>query len=277
MKRIVAALALLALSAGVAPGQGLDIKGFRPAYGVHGATRVEAAALGTQKSLKLVQGDVLYAEFTITGLTADAKGRVNYETTVEFSDKKNKRHERKTPNLALPELGGGQMPGEVLITIGDAYPVGSYTLTLTIDDKIAKKKITKPFAVEVMKTRFAFVHVESPALGLPGERTVTSCLVTGFKLDGKKEPNVEVAVRVLDANGKALSTPPPFLFPRDLPPGVAGVQNAPGLPVVYPLTPNRPGLFFIELVAIDRNAKNAKIELQLPLRILDIGTVTSGK
>lgn len=277
MKRIVAALALVCLSPALAPGQGLAIKRFRPAYSVppdslHGPTRVDA------KNLKLVQGDVLYAEYAIAGLTTDtATGKVSYDIVLELIDAKGKNWMRRpSHNEAVPQLGGDEMPGDMLINFGDAFPVGKYTVSLSVTDRVGKKTVVEKVPIEVVPLQFAFVHVEALALALPGERVGIRCLVTGFALDAKKECNVDVTVRMLDANGKSVAASVQMNFPEALGKGVDR-QNLTILPVVFPLTPNRPGQFYFELAAVDKNAKsskNAKIELRVPLLVQDIGAVT---
>jgi hypothetical protein len=271
MKRLIAAFALLCLCPGLAPAQTLRIANFRPAYGIHGPTRVET------KNPKLVQGDLLYADFAIEGLTVDGKGKVRYDTKLELFDGKKSLLERNTPNEAVPQLGGERMPGDLYINIGDAFPPGKYTVRLTVTDKVANTKpsaISIEYPIEVVPATLAFVQVEALAAVLPGEPAGVRCLVAGFTPDKTKAPNLDVTIRVLDSNGKAVSTAVQTSFPRDLPKGIDPPQF---LPVVYPLTPNRPGQFVIEMVAVDKNASNRMIELRLPLQVLDLGALTSGK
>jgi hypothetical protein len=273
MKRIIAALALVCLAPGLAPGQGLDIKRFRPAYSVppgsHGPTRVDA------DNLKVVPGDVLYAEYAIVGLATDPKtGKVNYDVVLELFDSNNKSQMRRpTPNSAVPQLGGGEMPGDLYIVFGENFASGKYKVKLTVTDKVATKTIEKTYPVQVGSKQFAFVHVEAMAMALVGDPVGVRCLVTGFALD-KKLCNVDVSIRVLDAGGKEVVTPVKMNFPGEFGKGVDR-ENLTILPVVFPLTPNRPGQFVVELTAVDRNAKNATVELKLPLQVLDIPTASS--
>ena len=246
MNRILAALAIVCLSPALACAQGLNITNFRPAYsmppGAHGPTRVDAA------SPKLVAGDVLYAEYTIEGLTAEPKtGKVRYEIVLEFVDSAGSpKLVRKTPNETVPQLNGNRMPGSLFLSIGPAFPPGKYTIKLTVDDKVANKKAFLNKAIQVIPTQLAFIQVEALAVALPGEPIGARCMVVGFGLDNKKLPNLDVTVRVLDGNGKAVSNPAKTEFPAALPPGV-NAANVNELPVVYPLTPNRPGQFVIDL------------------------------
>jgi hypothetical protein len=274
MKRIIAALALVCLAPGLAPGQGLDIKRFRPAYSVppgsHGPTRVDA------DNLKVVPGDVLYAEYAIVGLASDPKtGKVNYDVVLELIDNTGKNLMRRpTPNSAVPQLGGGEMPGDLYIVFGENFAVGKYTAKLTVTDKVASKTVVKNYPVQVVPKQLAFVHVEAMAMALVGDPVGVRCLVTGHALD-KKMCNVDVTIRLLDAGGKEVATPVKMNFPGDLAKGGLDKENLTILPVVYPLTPNRPGQFVFELTAVDKNAKNATVELKLPLQVLDVGGTSS--
>lgn len=273
MKRIIAALALLCLSPGLAPGQGLRILNFRPAYGPLGPTRTET------KNPKLMQGDMLFVDYTIDGLTANKGGVVSYDIILEFFDSKNQRiFEKKTPNEAIPGLGGNRMPATLFVNIGDALAVGKYSIKLTVKDKIAGKDTALEYPLEVVPVKFEFVHVQALALGvLGGDPVGVQCLVTGFALDAKKECNVDVTIRILDAStGKEVTAPTLMNFPDQLKKG-ADRTDLKIVPVFYPVTPNRPGQFVFELVAIDRNAKNKRIELKLPLQVLDVGAIGSAK
>ena len=282
MKRIAAALAVWCLAAGLAPGQGLNIVRFRPQYSVpergqgailHGPTRVDA------KNLKIVQGDVLYATYAITGLKSTKDGKVSYEIVLELVDNKTNKPimRRPTSNEAMPQLGGGEMPGDLFMTFGSAFKVGKYTINLEVKDKIANQSVKKPIPVEIIPEQLAFVHVNATALALPGDRAGVACSIIGFALDKKKIPNVEVFIRLLDANGKPVTEPAVQMsFPKDLPEGVDRT-NPLFLPVIYIVSANRPGQFVFELTAIDKNAKNAELKLRVPLTVLEVGAATAGK
>jgi hypothetical protein len=270
MRRTIAALALVCLVPGLAPA--LEIVNLRPAYGANGVARKEA------QNPKLVPGDVLWADFAIDGLKVDENGKVNYETILEFFDGSKKRlFEKKTPNSAVPALGGNRMPGDMFVVIGESFAPGKYSLKLTVNDNLAKQKVFQDYSLEVVAPTFAFVHVEAPALGLPGTPSGVQFLVTGFTPDAKKkDPNVEVTIRVLDANAKPVSPPVKTEFPRDIPTGAPSPIVA--LPVVYPIgVLNRPGQFYIDIVAVDKNANNKEIKLRLPFTVLDVNAATGGK
>jgi hypothetical protein len=273
MKRILAALALVCLAPTLACAQPVNITNFRPAYGPHGSTRVDAA------NPKLVPGDVMYAEYTIEGLATDTKtGRVRYDTVLEFFDNTGKRLlERKTPNDTVPQLGGSRMPGSLFVSIGSAFTPGKYMIKLTIDDKVAgKAKAVLQKNIQVIPMQLAFTQVSAIAVALPGEPIAAQCAVVGFVRDKKGMMNVEVTVQVLDAAGKAASNPAESKFPAALPPGV-DPTTVNELLVPYPLTPNRPGQFIIEIVAKDKNAKDQRIELKLPIVVIDVGKLVGNK
>ena len=65
-----------------------------------------------------------------------------------------------------------------------------------------------------------------------------------------------------------------IILPDAIPPGA----NVAGLvPLTYPLYLNRTGQFYIDIVAVDKNGKNAQIKMRYPLTVLDIGSITGGK
>jgi hypothetical protein len=266
-RSIIAAAALIVMSLAPSRAPALEIVNLRPAYGQNGAARADAK--------KIAMGDILWIDFTITGLKVDEKlNKVRYDTILELFDSKEKRMlERKSPNEAVLQLGGSQMPGSMNVVVGDQFQPGKYALKLTVKDNLAKKEVSVVHSFEVLPAAFGFVHIEAPALAVPGADTGMQLLVTGFTPDKKKDPNVDITIRVLDATEKPVAPPMITSFPRDLPAGTLQPQI---LPVVFPITNvNRPGQFYIDIVAVDKNASNKEIKLRLPLMVVDINAVAS--
>ncbi len=163
MSRIIAALALVCVVPGLATAQTLDIVNIRPCYGSNGAARAVA------KNPKLVPGDILWIDFAIDGLKVDPKtNKVRYDTTLEFFDSKKKSLlQRKNQNEAVLQLGGNRMPGDMHVGIGDTFQPGSYTVELTVEDKLAGTKVSISYPLEVIPPTFSFIQIEAPALGVP--------------------------------------------------------------------------------------------------------------
>ena len=268
MRRSLAALVVLALIPGLAPA--LEIKNVRPSYGPLGAKRTET---------KFLPGDVLWINYDIDGLTFDKNtGKASYETKLEFVDGKGMvLFERKTPNEVTAQLGGTRMPGDLHVIMGQNLTPGKYTVKLTVTDKLAKENKTIVYPIEVLPAAFGFVAVMAPAVGLPGQHYLAEFGLVGWGVDKTtKKPKVEITIRVLDQNDKPVTRESKIILPEDIPAGV-DIDKLQLVPLTYPLYLNRTGQFYIDIVAIDKNAKNAQIQMRYPLTVLDIGAITGGK
>jgi hypothetical protein len=270
MRRTIVALAFLGFV--VAPAPALEIVSFRPAYGPHGATRK------VDKTPKMQPGDVFFVDYAIEGLTMDEKtGKVEFTTKLEFFDSSGKSLlSRENKNTANLDLGGGRINSDVFLNIGRDIAPGKYKVQVTIDDKLGKQKASIFRDIEVLPPTFAIVQVESMAAALPGTNVATGFGLVGFKLDDKKLPKVDVTVRILDANEKQVGQPARYPLPEALPANAkaAIIEFA---PIVHPIFLNRPGQFYVDIVAVDLNAKNAKVELRIPLAVLDINKVAPAR
>ena len=167
------------------------------------------------------------------------------------------------------------MPGDLHVITGDSTP-GKYTVKLTVMDKLAKTEKSIEYAIEIVPPTLGFTLVSAPALALPASGYLAEFSVVGFARDDKMLPKVEVTTRVLDANDKQLTTPVKVSFPDAIPAG-ANPKDLKFLPVNFPIFLNRPGQFTIEIVAVDKNASNKQVQLRLPLTVLDVNAITSGK
>jgi hypothetical protein len=267
MKRTLAALVVLCLVPGLTPA--IEIKNVRPSYGPLGSLRT-----GT----KFLPGDLLFMTFDIDGLSLEEKtGKAVYETKLEFLDDKQKPlYESKTRNEVIPNLGGARMPGDLHLIIGKDFAAGKYTVKLTVTDKLAKQSKAIIYPIQVLPRDFGFIGVMAPAVGLNGQSYLAEWGLVGFAPDAKtKLPNAEITIRVLDQNDKPVVAETKITLPNDLP---LNLGNAPELvPITLPLFLNRTGQFQIDIVAVDKNAKNAQIQMRFPLTVVEIGTVTGGK
>jgi hypothetical protein len=269
MKRTLVALSLAVLAFSPSAAFALEIANIRSSYGPMGATRPDA---------KLLPGDVLFMTYDIVGLKFDDKtAKASYETKLEFLDGKGTQlFERKTPNAVSAQLGGNTMPGDLHVIMGRNLNPGKYTVRLTVKDNLGNESKAFTYPVELLPQGFGFVGVTAPAIGLPGQHYMASFAVVDMGLDAKKQPNVEVAIRVLDGAGKEVTRTVFMSLPKDIPEGI-DVQKENFVPLNYPLYLNRAGRFTIEVTAADKTA-NRSIQLRYPLSVLDLATITgSGK
>src|SRR5438445_13739069 len=114
MRRVVASLLMtLAVLAGPdgARGQSMKLTGARLTYGVLGPTRTDT---------KVLPGDSLFLSFEIEGITADKFGKVNYSTSIEVTDNKNKVLLRQPSRdlSVVNSLGGNSLPAVARLDIG---------------------------------------------------------------------------------------------------------------------------------------------------------------
>jgi hypothetical protein len=264
MKRLLP-IALLTLASFPALAPALEIKNIRPCYAPFGATRYD---------LNLLPGDVIFITYDLEGLAIDPKtGKTNYETTLEFIDdpaQKNPKvlYQKTTPNEPVPQLGTGRMPGDLHLIMGPSQAPGKYGIRLTVHDKIAKeaKAFTYPF--NVVPQGFGFVGVSAPAVGFPGQHYVTGFGLVNLALDGKKQPNCEINIKILDEKGKPVAATVKIELPRDMPEDT-DLNKANFVPLQYPIYLNRPGRFTIEIEAHDKFG-NKKKELRYPVTVLDV-------
>ena len=263
------------LAAGVlammpASGGAFEFKNVRPSYGPLGATRPDT---------KCLPGDILFISYEIDGVKIDAtKKSASYVTTLEVIDKAGKViYAKGTPNEMIPQMGGSRIPGDLHIIMGLNQLPGKYQVKLTVQDRHADNE-TKSFSkeFELLKSEFGFVDVAAPAVAFPGQPYAAAYALVGFSLDKAKNPDATVKMRVLDPAGKPVNDAPVLHeFPRDFPEGVnLGRENF--LRMNFPIFPNRPGRFIVEIIAEDKIAKRT-VTLRYPLVVIDIPALLRGE
>jgi hypothetical protein len=268
MRRSIVALALVCLLP--ASGRALEIVNLRPCYGPTGAAVPNAAKLA-----KVLSGDRVFLEYTIAGLKVDDKtSKASFQSTLTLTDSKGKPifTNKGDPIVTILDFGGTSVASAAVLRI--EQPPGLYKINLTVKDVSTKQETSITYPVEVIPADFGFVTVDSVAAVFPGEKYIFACGLANYKLV-KKDCNLEITVRVLDASDKPVGQSVVISYPRDLPAGFDQEKNF--LPVVPPVfVANRPGRFTFDIVAVDKNNKGRQIQMRLPLTVLDIGTV-SGK
>lgn len=265
MNRLLA-VAILFLGAFPSLAPALEIKNIRPCYAPFGATRYD---------LNLLPGDVLFITYDLDGLLTDPKtGKTNYETILELIDDPAQKepkvlYKKPTTNEVVPQLGTGRMPGDLHVIMGAGQAPGKYAVRLTVHDKLAKQARAFTYPFTVIPQGFGFVGVSAPAIGFPGQHYVTGFGLVNLALDGKKNPNCEISIRILDDKGKAVASTVQILLPRDMPEGT-DLNQANFVPLQYPIYLNRPGRFTVEIEAVDKYGGNKKKELKYPVTVLDV-------
>jgi len=262
-------LALL-LAVQVAPAQNatLTIDNDRFLYGYHGALRKESAFL---------PGDVVFLAFNIQKMTFDASGRASFSVGMEVLDGSGMSRFRQVPSnqQAQDYLGGGMLPSVADIQIPLTAPAGEYTIRLTVTDRNAKATKTLERKARVLPADFGLIHVHTSPdredkvaiapVGTLGEPLYVNFGVVGFQRDGaKKQPNVEMVLRVLDDKGTPTSALPlTGKTDRDIP------EAFKVIPLQFGLTLNRIGRFTLELSATDKlSGKSSRVTF--PIQVMSV-------
>jgi hypothetical protein len=255
---------LLVATLGLLPGRAgqLSVENARFTRGVLGPTRDAARAL---------PGDTLYLCFDVEGITVDDAGKVRYSTALEVTNPEGKAVFKQDPRSheVAAALGGSRITAFANVNIGFQQPPGEYTLKVSVADLAGGSKATLTKTFEVLPRDFGLVQLSTTAdaeglLPVPtpgaGQGLWLHFGAVGFARDpGTMQPNVTVALRVLDENGK----------PTQAKPAVGGINknvqpDAVILPVQLSLLLNRPGKFTVELTATDQvSGKSDKLSFPL--------------
>jgi hypothetical protein len=272
-----AIFAFMALSVLTPLAGALEIKNLRVTHGPMGATRLEA---------KFLPGDYLFMSFDLEGLAFDpSTGKAKYETILQLFDSKGAKKdkdgkvlpifEKKTDNTVSAMLGGTRIPGDLHVIMGTDQEPGKYVVRLIVTDKVSKEKVNYKYfdhRFELMPTSFGLVGVTAPAIGFPGQHYVASFALVNMKLDAQKKPNVDVVMRVLDANGtQQMTAPINTNLPKDMP-AELNLDKENFIPMQFPIYLNRAGRFTIEVEATDK-AANKQTKLYYTLNVIDIDSV----
>ncbi len=255
---------LLAVPAVPAQNAGLAIDSDHFTYGYHGADRKEDAFL---------PGDVVFLGFNVRNMTFDASGRASFSIAMEILDGAGMSLFKQAPRneQAMDYLGGGMLQSVADVQIPLNAKPGEFTIRLTISDRSNQASKTLERKVRVLPADFGIVHVHTTQdregkaavapVGSLGEPLYINFGVVGFQRDAKKQPNVELALRVLDEKGNPTGAPLTGKADREVPESLMVV------PLQFGLTLNRVGRFTVEVTASDKlSGKSAK--LALPFRVM---------
>lgn len=271
MRKIMLAAAILGLAG--SPAGALEIKNVRNRYFFHPAPFASAL----RPDLKLQGGDIIYLTYDLDGLKLNEKGNFKFVTLLELLDSGNKQiFSKEIPVEVIPHLGGGRVPGEIVAAIPFGQTPGKYNVKVTITDQNVKDKTTKSFLYpfEVLKDTFGVMRVSAQGVSFVGAYHVTEFVLVNMKLNAKKEPAMDLTMRVLDSGGKEVNKLVTS-FPKDLPEdALKQMEKANFLPWHYPLYLNRAGRFTIEITAKDTSG-GGTITFTVPLEVIDTPTLLS--
>ena len=265
----LSSLALAAICLWPVAASALELKNVRPSYGPLGAYRADT---------NCVPGDSLFITYDIEGLKVHGTtGRANYLTTLELIDSSNKvAFKKDTPNNVGLPLGGSRMPGDLIVFLGSNQKPGKHKVRLTVKDNLAKDAKSFEFAFNVVPPEFSFVGVSAKTVGFPGENYVATFAIVDMTLNAKKQPDVDITMRVYDADGKTPVAPQILSnLPKDLPDDI-DLKKENFVPMQFPIYLNRTGTFIIEVLAQDKLTKK-NIQLRYPLTVLDSAKLSSAK
>lgn len=258
----------------------LAVLGFQPAEDAKLEivnARATYGPLGTPIDRKIgrLPGDVAHFCFDLKNVTFDKTGMAYYSFTIEIRDPKGQLMYKEGPRNAVAQnaLGGTLLPCHAQLEIPiDAEP-GVYSMRVTIEDRLAKKSAVLEGKGKVRKPDFGLVQVgtysdregksPAPQIGVIGESIYVHFSAVNFARDKEtKEPNIEVALRILDDKGM-----PTEAVPLNGKANKNIMEAFKLLPMQFGLTLNRAGRFTIELTAIDHLAGKTDT-VRLPLRVL---------
>src|SRR5439155_1557565 len=143
-------------------------------------------------------------------------------------------------------------------------------LRLTIEDRASKATKTLERKGKVLPADFGIVQVGTtadaegitavPPLGTVGQSLFVNFSVVGFERDkARKQPDVEVSMRLLDEQGNPTTTKPLTGSARS---GIPDDYKL--LPMQFGLTLNRTGKFTVEVSANDKlSNKTAKVSFPI--------------
>jgi hypothetical protein len=259
----------LALDAATVRDSSLTIANERMTNGYLGSVR---------KDEEFLPGDICFLAFDVQGMTFDAAGKASYSLSMEVQNEKGETRFKQVPNKlqAHNYLGGGTLHSTAHIQVPLEAKPGVYTVRLTVEDRATRATRTLERKGKVLPADFGIVQVGTtadaegmtpvPPLGTPGQSLFANFSIVGFERDkAKKQPDVEVSMRLLDEQGNPTMTKPLTGSAKS---GIP--EDYKLLPMQFGITLNRAGKFTMELTAVDKiSNKTAKASLPLKVTTLD--------
>jgi hypothetical protein len=254
---------ILFLSLIPAPSSGsFNLANPRTTYDILGAPRADT---------KFLPGDKIVLSFDIEGIQPDANGKVLYSIAMDVADAKGAVQFKQAPRDTETSLalGGSRLPAFVSLKIGTDQPAGDYTVKVTVTDRVSKASKTLTQTYQVLPKGFGLVRLATTAdpngqfpLPFPGEGQAlwVNFVAVGFGRDaGKGQPNLTVALNVLDESGKPTMAKP---FTGEVNQNIPAQAEA--LPLQFLLNLNQAGKYTVALTATDQvSGKTANVSFPL--------------
>lgn len=229
--------------------QGLALDNFRIPNGVYGTSRPASQAF--------LPGELVLLAFDLSGLKVVGEGRSVYGVglTMTGPDGKVLVDQEPRPTEAILPLGGGRVPAFVAAELPINLPPGTYTMSVRATDFVGKTEGKGSRQIEVAPKKFGIVRITNsfgtgdaaPNYGLPGQQFILRYSLAHCTLDPKTlRCRAEIRIRLLDDKGTAITAKPLITEIRDVLDETTRV-----CPCTYPIQPNRPGRFQIEIEAVD--------------------------
>jgi hypothetical protein len=259
---VVAAASLMSLAA--AEGKDLKIAHARFTHG--GITGVE------RTSTDFLAPDIIWLVFDVENLTRSPRtGKFVYSVTLDCLNSRGRRiFGHDDPHIEdLDALGGTTLATFAWVNIGRDTAPGKYSLRLTVNDKVGRKKAQWKRDFTIRNKGFGFSRVSVLSVGFAGQPARVLFFVQGFEKNARNMPSVKVTIHITDRSGKeTLRDPITLSIPRDLGKEVDPRNLLEVGPLETSFRLSRPGKFTILLEAEDRVAKK-RVKLPCNITVLD--------
>lgn len=237
----------------------------RPTYGHLGALR--------PKGEGILPGDIASFTFGIKNLKLDDNGVAKYSVGIVIKDSKDKIFYEQKPfnQIAQTIFGGDIIQNSANIGIPLNQPPTDLNWTLTVEDRVSKEKVELKGAGKVLPADFGLVRVGTfsdaesrhPAapIGVAGETLYLNFSAVGFGRSKDNRPDLNVEMKIFDADKKPTHKPIVANIKSDLP------EDAQLIPLTFPLPLNRSGTFTVEVTARCVIC-NKSATVSIPIRVL---------
>jgi hypothetical protein len=246
----------------------LEIVNHRPTYGYLGAPRPKVGML---------PGDAAHFTFEIKNLKLDENGKASYSIAIEIRDAAGKLVYEQRPynSVAQNFLGGDTLPCSAHVEIPIDSKPSAVDWKITVKDRTTDQTVTLAGKGMILEPTFGIVQVglfadaelrvPMSAIAVVGDSAFLNFSAVGFaRGKDKKQPDLNVSLRIVDEKGKATLAKP---LMGKINAGVGAKDDM--VPMTFGLTMNRAGRFTIELTAEDRHTgKSATISY--PIRVLPL-------
>ncbi|MSR31691.1 MAG: hypothetical protein EXR99_09320 [Gemmataceae bacterium] len=247
-------IALAACLAIFQPPPAMEFLNVRTPLGLYGANRPDPR--------RFLPGDNFILAFDLSGLKITDPGRALFSLEGELFDSTGKSVFKAAPKEteSFSPLGGNRVPAYAAVNINPNYPPGKYLYKLTATDLLEKKSATLSYPLEIMAKSLGFIlwhmtyedNFPAPPMAVPGQVLILRYCVIGFETDPKtRKPNLSFSMRILDEAGQPTLAKPFIGEAKDISEEFKDI-----LPITFPIRPNKPGKYKIEVTLVDNLTRN---------------------